>query len=629
MRDGYYISAYCCIDEEGCCLNAQIRHDQSITLWNVRGKKVTLVKYWELERYTRKKQHIQPFLNKEHFLAVLNDLLKEVHLSAEDIIAIWGMPEFDPSRAEASFAGQFGLPLHSIFHIFSSFIDTKKLFQHTHLVLALDGGPDNVIDRGFDMARHYGAALFDKGKVLAIESISSPAYLWAEASDRFMMREGTLMALADACDCKCEDVSLNIPSFSAMWDIPFLREAFEHSWAIISEKALVLDPRFSEAENRISCFMKIIQKTSREMVENEILRIIRKHGIDPSSTLLSIVGGFALNCPTNTWIMEHFGFQEFLSPPCVNDSGISLGIGLLNFYLEFGSDFEFDFRCAFWGHEESEEAYGAVLEQYGHYIKNISELNTFRLIQDLEEAPICWFEGKSEIGPRALGHRSILSSASSVEMKDRLNRIKQREWWRPVAPMILNSVVEEWFEPPLVSPFMLHAVRIKADKRRLVPAILHLNDTARIQTIDETDLLHSVLTEYYVATGVPMICNTSLNDKGEPIIDTYEELMNFALRKKIRVVYIEKKRVELQHHDDYPETGPCKTFNRFDAFLDSHQSVFEKYADVAIDDEGLDFYVNHRELFEAPILWFPKCRQKEIIQEVKGAICENLSSRNL
>ncbi len=88
MKNGYYVSAYCCIDEEGCVLNAQIRHDQAIALWLMQNGMLSLINYWELERYTRKKQHMQPFLNKEHFLIVLNDLLNENGLTTEDIIGI-------------------------------------------------------------------------------------------------------------------------------------------------------------------------------------------------------------------------------------------------------------------------------------------------------------------------------------------------------------------------------------------------------------------------------------------------------------------------------------------------------------------------------------------------------------
>lgn len=626
MKNGYYVSAYCCIDEEGCCLNAQIRHDQSIALWEVYNSSVSLVRYWELERYTRKKQHMQPFINRTHFLEVLNDLLEEVSISTKDIIEIWGIPDLAQSKMDVLFGKRYNLPLHSLFHIFSSLIDTKKLFKEAHLVLALDGGPDNLIDNGFDLPNHYCAAFFKNGEIVSIESISSPAYIWAEASDKFRMREGTLMALAEACNCSCDDVSLDIPIFNGMWEIPTLREEFERKWELIKNRNLDFDERFSEDENRISCFMKIIQKTSCTMVENEINKLMKKYDIIPQSTIVSLVGGFALNCPTNTWIMKHFKFKEFVSPPCVNDSGMALGIGLLNFYLHLKKGLEFDLQHAFWGHEENAESYEFIIKKYNHFIEDINDFSIHQFVQDLEAEPICWFEGKCEIGPRALGHRSILSSASSIMMKDKLNQIKQRQWWRPVAPMVLDIATGAWFEDNISSPYMLHAVKIKPEKANHVPAILHLNNTARIQTLTSKDALYSIVMDYYKITGIPMICNTSLNDKSEPIINTYEELLNFALRKAIRVIYIDKKRIKLYNHSDYTEHLPHKSNNKFDSYLQNQSIKFTRYTDIDIDDEDLDFYVNHRHYFEYSIIGLPKCQQKEIVYNVRKKVYENLSS---
>ena len=199
MKNGFYISAYCVIDEEGCALNAQIRHDQSIALWKLVGNNVYLVKYWELERLTRCKQHMQPFMNIEHFELLLNELLRELDLSIDQINEIWGMPEYQ--NRQLSFES-LQLPIHSIFHVFSALIDTKRQFSKYNLILALDGGPDSLLDNGFDLSHHYAAAVFNEGKLIAIEHISSPAYFWAEASERFKMREGTLMALAEACTCR-------------------------------------------------------------------------------------------------------------------------------------------------------------------------------------------------------------------------------------------------------------------------------------------------------------------------------------------------------------------------------------------------------------------------------------------
>lgn len=627
MKNGFYISAYCAIDEEGCALNAQIRHDQSIALWRLTNNRVDLVKYWELERITRQKQHMRPFLNLEHFEIFLKELLSEVNVSIDQINEIWGMPEYQ-QLDWSNMLSYYKLPIHSLFHIFSSLINTEKQFTNFNLVLALDGGPDNVLDDGFDLPNHYAAAIFDKGNLVSIEPISSPAYFWAEASDRFRMREGTLMALAEACSCEmkiCADHPIyGVTRFNSMWDIQKYRGAFDELWKEIVDAPLEMDIRFNENENRVSAFMKILQEISKRMISNEVLRLVNKYKLPVYNTILSIVGGFALNCPTNTWLMEQFNFADFVAPPCVNDAGISLGIGLMSFYSRLKDKLCFALDSPYYGSTDRWERFPII---YNQYISSISEFDIDTFIEDISQYPVCWFEGESEIGPRALGHRSILSSATTIEMKNLLNQIKQREWWRPVAPIILSDVLKEWCDPSIESPYMLHAVKIKEEKLDFVPAVLHLNNSARIQSVKAPSMMHSILNKYYQKTGIPIICNTSLNDKGEPIINNYNELMNFALRKKFPVIYVECHRVEIKGYELYPENTVHKSDNVFDKYLYNHYEYLErKYGNVKLDDETLDFYVNHRSYF--PNLSIDSPGLKEKVDEVRMMISENLSSRN-
>lgn len=150
------------------------------------------------------------------------------------------------------------------------------------------------------------------------------------------------------------------------------------------------------------------------------------------------------------------------------------------------------------------------------------------------DGPIVWYDGQSESGPRALGHRSIIADPRSIRNKDLINLYKQRQWWRPVAPIILEDFLEEWFENAYPSPYMLNNFVIRQEKKELVPAILHLDLTARVQTINQEsdEALYHVIQNFYERTGIPIVCNTSLNDRGEPIIETVEQAFNFALRKK-------------------------------------------------------------------------------------------------
>lgn len=601
MKDGLYISAYCAIDDiastyfEKCC----IRHDQCIALWELRNKECVLIRYWELERITRMKQHMKSFVNDEHFKVFLAELLAAEGVSIDDIVCIFGMPQFADDMNYLSISRDVNLPFHSLSHIFSAIIDTEIQFKDNCIVFALDGGPDNYLDSGFDLEHHYAAAIFIQGELVDVKPAYSPAYLWTEASDRFRMREGTLMALAEACSCKYKDeLFFNIEGLASERELPRLRADLDQVWNSIDIEKLDIDDRFSIEENKISCFMKIIQAASIKIVDKDIKKVLKEYKMDPKETYLSIVGGYALNCPTNTWIMERYQFKRFIAPPCVNDSGMALGIGILAFYHEYGKQLKFKLESAFFGQKFN---FDDFVTRFDNYIEEISKFDTNTFVQDVKSYPVCWFEGESEIGPRALGHRSILAAANSLNMKNTINRIKQREWWRPVAPVVLSEVVSEWFCTNMNSEYMLHTVKVKKEKKKYIIGALHLDDTARIQTIDQKHSLYDVLVEYYKTTGVPVLCNTSLNDKGEPIVNSYEELMNFALRKNFRVIYVERNRIVLKNHRMFSEKEPYKNKkNMFDLIWNLHipetKAKYKLFENM--DDEMLDYYVNHRSLFD-------------------------------
>jgi len=117
-------------------------------------------------------------------------------------------------------------------------------------------------------------------------------------------------------------------------------------------------------------------------------------------------------------------------------------------------------------------------------IVSVSELSPGIFVDDLEKDIIVWYDACAEIGPKALGHRSILGDPRKLETKNRLNVVKQRQFWRPVAPIILRECLNDWFEDDFESPFMLQTSKVQKDKKALIPAVLHYDDTARIQTIE-------------------------------------------------------------------------------------------------------------------------------------------------
>jgi hypothetical protein len=169
-------------------------------------------------------------------------------------------------------------------------------------------------------------------------------------------------------------------------------------------------------------------------------------------------------------------------------------------------------------------------------------------VADIEREPVAWVAGPSEIGPRALGHRSLLADPRCLASKDTLNAVKERQWWRPVAPVVLAEDVADWFETSRQSCYMLETARVRAGRAELVPAIAHLDGSARLQTLTTADdpLLHAMLTAFRDRTGVPMLCNTSLNGPGQPIIQTVQQALAFCAERAISVCYVDGQRVAVE-----------------------------------------------------------------------------------
>jgi carbamoyltransferase len=163
--------------------------------------------------------------------------------------------------------------------------------------------------------------------------------------------------------------------------------------------------------------------------------------------------------------------------------------------------------------------------------------------QDLaDDRIIGWFEGRSEIGPRALGHRSILADPRKAANWARVNKIKGREDWRPFAPAVLADRATHWFAGlPLPSPHMLFTAQVTSRK---IPAITHVDGSSRIQTVDEScGAFHRLLRRFDALTSVPVILNTSFNGPGEPIVETPEEALRFFLQSDLDALYMEGRRI--------------------------------------------------------------------------------------
>jgi carbamoyltransferase len=251
-------------------------------------------------------------------------------------------------------------------------------------------------------------------------------------------------------------------------------------------------------------------------------------------------GGTALNCPANSLIAGSGDFSALHVPPWCDDSGLALGAALALYHNVFEQPVPPQgwpadpCRGPRYGDADIESAlgeFGARLD-----VRRDAEWAVSAAADIAADKVIGWFDGRSEIGPRALGHRSILADARPPGNWARVNRIKQREAWRPFAPAVLAERAAEWFEQsPLPSPYMLFTAQLKSDA---LPAITHVDGSARIQTVDRSDgAFHALLRSFEARTGVPVVLNTSFNGPGEPIVETPGDAIRFFLESELDALY--------------------------------------------------------------------------------------------
>ncbi|HBE43950.1 MAG TPA: carbamoyl transferase [Deltaproteobacteria bacterium] len=308
-----------------------------------------------------------------------------------------------------------------------------------------------------------------------------------------------------------------------------------------------------------------VQKATEEgltQIANHLYRI------SPCKNLC-YAGGVGLNSVANKKILDNTPFEKIFIQPAACDSGIALGCALYGAYIiakeEFG---KYSFKNAYLGKAYKEEEIVVALKG----IPNISFTREREIVKKcaklLAEGKILgWFQGGSEIGPRALGHRSILCDARKPEMKDILNaKVKHREAFRPFAPSVLLELAPQYFDLNCESPYMLLVAEVRRDKRSIVPAITHVDGTARVQTVTKEDngKFYDLIQEFYKITGVPLVLNTSFNIAGEPIVETPEDALKCFMSTEMDYLIIEDFFIDAKGPKKLV-TGPVVDENRLKA----------------------------------------------------------------
>ncbi len=170
-----------------------------------------------------------------------------------------------------------------------------------------------------------------------------------------------------------------------------------------------------------------------------------------------------------------------------------------------------------------------------------------------EQNVIAIYQGKYEAGPRALGNRSFLYDPRDPKGKEKVNKIKQRQWYRPFAASVMLEHAHDWFEMLTLkeSPYMMYAVEIKEDKRELIPAVTHVDNTCRIQTVtrEQNPHFYDLINEFYKLTGIPMLFNTSFNLANEPICNIEIRAVDMAERAGIQYLYFPEEQIKYETYD--------------------------------------------------------------------------------
>ncbi len=276
------------------------------------------------------------------------------------------------------------------------------------------------------------------------------------------------------------------------------------------------------------------------LLEEIVLGLLRTIADETGLKDLCLAGGCALNCTMNGKILSETPLERVYIQPAAYDAGTSLGAALYVKHQILGAPRDFVMDHTYWGLEYSRDECLAALRAKDLCYRELDDQAMADAAADFiaQGKILGWYQGRFEWGPRALGNRSIVCDPRSAAMKDHLNsRIKHREGFRPFAPSVLEERAGDWFDMPGTSPFMLMTCQVKHELQPRVPAITHVDGTARQQTVSKSTnpkywrLIHA----FERQTGVPVVLNTSFNEN-EPVVNTPEEGVSCFLRNDMDVL---------------------------------------------------------------------------------------------
>ena len=321
-------------------------------------------------------------------------------------------------------------------------------------------------------------------------------------------------------------------------------KAFE---LLFGGRARVPESEITDRERNLAASIQLVTETILLKIANHLHQ-------QTGMTNLCIAGGVGLNCVANGRLLRESKFENVWVQPAAGDSGAAIGAALFVWYQLLGNQ-----RIAqpkqkmFLGPADMPESAEAKLEglkkpfeEFGAVFEMIPDDNVlFEKVADCLDSQMVvgWHQGPMEFGPRALGNRSVLVDPRDAKMQDKVNRIKRRESFRPFAPVVLAKQANEYFELQTASPYMLFAAQVREQQnpQLSVAAVTHVDGSARVQTVDESDnpKLHSLLNQFEAKTGCPVLLNTSFNLRGQPIVCAVEDSWLCFMNSDIDVLVVE------------------------------------------------------------------------------------------
>jgi carbamoyltransferase len=370
----------------------------------------------------------------------------------------------------------------------------------------------------------------DEYKVMGLSSYGTPKYI--DEFSKILRPHGIDYELDPELDKRQRDAEIFTSDFSTRQERIFT-EKMEDILGVRRLRGQPLDARFTN-----------IAASGQKQLEIVTTQVIRSAIAATGCPDVCLAGGVALNCKMNMEIAAEPSVRRLYVPPVPHDAGVALGAAMMK-SAEHGHRIA-PLAHAYWGPEYSYDHIKETLDNIGARYERLDD-PVSRCVSDLvDQKTVGWFQGRMEYGPRALGNRSILADPRKPDMKDRINRgIKYREEFRPFCPSVLFARQNTYFEDAFDAPFMVVTFPVSDKVQQLIPAAVHVDGTARIQSVHpETNPVYNrLIEEFEKATSVPVLINTSLNINEQPTVNSPLEALHTYFCSGLDVMFLGPYRV--------------------------------------------------------------------------------------